>query len=124
MPGGSVPQPHSTLANPTYARTLRRLSAAATGETRTARIHSARDTWRTGFVATEVAEFAKVPHRHSSGGDHAGVITPADNADFTPSLEPAVTAEFRGTTVAKPGLWFLGFVLLLVFFVLVLFVVV
>ncbi|MCX2951174.1 gamma-glutamyltransferase family protein [Lentzea sp. NEAU-D7] len=112
MPEGSVPQPYSTLVNPTYARTLRRLCAAATGETRTGRIQSARDTWRTGFVAAEVAEFAQVPHRHSSGRDHAGVITAADFADFTPSLEPAVTAEFRGTTVAKPGLWSQGPVLL------------
>ncbi len=112
MPGGSIPQPYTTLVNTTYARTLRRLSAAGTGTTRTARIHSARETWRTGFVATAVAEFAAVPHRHSSGGDHAGVITAADFADFTPSLEPAVTAEFRGTTVAKAGLWSQGPVLL------------
>ncbi|SER00225.1 gamma-glutamyltransferase 2. Threonine peptidase. MEROPS family T03 [Lentzea xinjiangensis] len=108
MPGGRVPQPFSTLVNATYARTLRGLAAAATGETRTARIHAARDTWRTGF-ATAMAEFAAVPHRHSSGRDHAGVLTAAD---FTPSLEPAVTARFRGATVAKAGLWSQGPVLL------------
>ncbi|WP_439657705.1 gamma-glutamyltransferase family protein [Lentzea sp. HUAS TT2] len=117
MPGG-VPQPYSTLVNATYARTLRRLTASGTGATRAARIHSARDTWRTGFVASAVAEFAAVPHRHSSGGDHAGVITAADFADFAPSLESAITAQFRGTTVGKAGLWSQGPVLLQVLTVL------
>lgn len=121
MPGGRVPRPYDTLVSPAYARTLRRLSAegtegpAANGGTRTARaarIDSARRAWRTGFVAEAVAEFAAVPHRHSSGGDHAGVITAADFTDFHPSLEPAVTAEFRGITVAKAGLWSQGPVLL------------
>ncbi|MFD5652782.1 gamma-glutamyltransferase family protein [Streptomyces sp. NPDC127039] len=115
MPEGRVPAPYATLVNPVYARTLRRLATAATaasGGTRTARIDAARRAWRTGFVAAAVAEFAAVPHRHSSGGDHAGVITAADFTDFHPSLEPAVTACFRGTTVAKAGLWSQGPVLL------------
>ncbi|GAA1026153.1 gamma-glutamyltransferase [Virgisporangium ochraceum] len=108
MPGGQVPQPHATLANPVYAQTLRRLSTTGDGETRTARIESARRAWRTGFVAATVAKFAATPHRHSSGGDHAGVITAADFADFLPSVEPALTAQFRGITVAKAGLWSQG----------------
>nr|WP_245620591.1 gamma-glutamyltransferase [Cryptosporangium arvum] len=112
MPSGTVPQPYTTLTNPAYARTLRRLVAAGAGQSRTARIESARSTWRTGFVAAAVAEFAAVPHRHSSGSDHAGVITAADFSDFVPSLEPAVTAKFRGATVAKAGLWSQGPVLL------------
>jgi len=115
MPEGRVPAPYATLVNPAYARTLRRLGTAGTaasGGTRTARIGAARRAWRTGFVAEAVAGFAAVPHRHSSGGDHAGVITAADFTDFHPSLEPAVTARFRGTTVAKAGLWSQGPVLL------------
>ncbi|WP_217164928.1 gamma-glutamyltransferase family protein [Streptomyces sp. AC512_CC834] len=112
MPEGRVPRTHATLTNPAYARTLRRLGAAGAGESRTGRIETARRAWRTGFVADAVAGFAAVPHRHSSGGDHAGVITAADFTDFVPSLEPAVTARFRGTTVAKAGLWSQGPVLL------------
>ena len=112
MPGGRVPQPGATVVNSAYAQTLRRLSTAAVGETRTARIESARRAWRAGFVAAAVAEFAPTRHRHSSGGDHAGVITAADFTDFLPSIEPAVTAEFRGITVAKAGLWSQGPVLL------------
>ncbi|PRY19664.1 gamma-glutamyltransferase family protein [Pseudosporangium ferrugineum] len=112
MPGGRAPRPHATLINPVYARTLRRLSTSGAGETRIARIESARRAWRTGFVATAVARFAATPHRHSSGTDHAGVITAADFTDFSPSVEPAITAQFRGTTVAKAGLWSQGPVLL------------
>ncbi|MEU9222407.1 gamma-glutamyltransferase [Streptomyces sp. NPDC048376] len=111
MPGGRVPRPHETLLNPAYARTLRRLSSGGAGETRTARITAARRTWRV-YVAAVAAEFAATPHRHSSGTDHAGVITAADFTDFHPSIEPAVTATFRGTTVAKAGLWSQGPVLL------------
>ncbi|WP_030377193.1 MULTISPECIES: gamma-glutamyltransferase family protein [unclassified Streptomyces] len=112
MPEGRVPRPYGTLLNPVYARTLRRLVAAGAGGTRAERIEAARRAWRTGFVAAAVAEFAALPHRHSSGSDHAGVITEADLEDFVPGLEPAVTAEFRGTTVAKAGLWSQGPVLL------------
>ncbi|MDR7277247.1 gamma-glutamyltransferase family protein [Catenuloplanes atrovinosus] len=112
MPGGHVPAPYETLTNAVYARTLRRLINAGVGGTRTSRIAAARAAWRTGFVAAAVEDFASVPHRHSDGRDHAGVITAADFADFVPSLEPAVTAEFRGVTVAKAGLWSQGPVLL------------
>lgn len=112
MPDGRPPRPHEMLVNSIYAQTLRRLCAAGVGETRAARIDGARRVWRTGFVATAVEEFARKPHRHSSGGDHAGVITAADFADFHPTLEPAATAEFRGVTVAKAGLWSQGPVLL------------
>ncbi|MDY7086628.1 MAG: gamma-glutamyltransferase [Actinomycetota bacterium] len=112
MPEGRVPQPHDSVVNPVYARTLRRLCAEGAGDTRTARIDAARRAWRTGFVATAVAEFVATPHRHSSGTDHAGVLSAADFADFTPSVEPPVTAEFRGVTVAKAGLWSQGPVLL------------
>jgi gamma-glutamyltranspeptidase/glutathione hydrolase len=112
MPEGRVPQPHTTLTNSVYGWTLRRLSSSGAGQTRTARIASARRAWRTGFVASAVAKFAATPHRHSSGTDHAGVITAADFADFSPSVEPTVTADFRETTVAKAGLWSQGPVLL------------
>ena len=40
------------------------------------------------------------------------MITPADFAAFTAGFEPAVTADFHGTTVAKAGPWSQGPVLL------------
>ncbi|WP_181790956.1 gamma-glutamyltransferase family protein, partial [Streptomyces phytophilus] len=112
MPQGRAPGPYETLVNPAYARTLRRLRTEGTGGSRAARIGAVRDAWRSGFVAAALARSAAVPHRHSSGSDHAGVLTASDLADFRPSLEAAVTAEFRGTTVAKAGLWSQGPVLL------------
>ena len=57
-------------------------------------------------------EFLRSPHRHSDGAEHAAVLEVADFAAFSASFEPAVTAEFRGTTVAKTGAWGQGPVLL------------
>ena len=51
-------------------------------------------------------------HRHSSGTDHAGVITAADMAAFSAGYEPATTLDFGGVTVAKTGAWGQGPVLL------------
>jgi gamma-glutamyltranspeptidase/glutathione hydrolase len=63
-------------------------------------------------VAQAIDRFTQLPHRHSSGRDHAGVLRATDLAAFRASFEPAVTASFRGTTVAKTGPWGQGPVLL------------
>lgn len=111
LPGGKVPAGGDLLKNPEYADVLDRLIAAGgpvsgekTGE-REARIDAARREWREGFVATTAADFLTGPHRHSSGTDHAGVITAADFAAFEAGYEPAATLEFRGHTIAKTGAW-------------------
>ena len=44
------------------------------------RVDAARAQWRTELAAA--ASFVARPHRHSTGGDHAGVITAADIAGF------------------------------------------
>jgi gamma-glutamyltranspeptidase/glutathione hydrolase len=105
------------LKNAAYAGVLERLIAAggpgapaasAEGEpagAREARIDAARVEWREGFVAKAAVAFLAEPHRHSSGTDHAGVITEADFAAFTAGYEPATTFEFRGHTIAKTGPW-------------------
>ncbi|WP_425561985.1 gamma-glutamyltransferase family protein [Leifsonella bigeumensis] len=105
MPGGRVPDAGAVFANPALARTLERLVASAVGPTRKARIDAARDEWATGFVAREIDAFVRSPHRHSTGGDHAGVIRADDLAGFRASCEPAVTADFRDVTVAKSAAW-------------------
>ncbi len=105
MPGGRVPDAEALFANRPLARTLERLVTAATGPTRQARIDAARAEWAEGFVARAIDDFVRTPHRHSTGGDHAGVLTAEDLAGFRASYEPAVTAEFRGVTVAKSGAW-------------------
>jgi gamma-glutamyltranspeptidase/glutathione hydrolase len=131
MPGGRIPVAGELIRNETWATTLERLigvtetvgmsaaSARAAEEeadapevaphepigTRESRIEAARTRWREGFVAQAVEEFVRTPHRHSSGTDHAGVMTALDLATFSAGYEPAVTAEFRGHTVAKTGAW-------------------
>jgi gamma-glutamyltranspeptidase/glutathione hydrolase len=111
MPDGRIPTAGDLITNEAYARTLESLVAAGTrnesssGGSREARIEAAREEWRSGFVAQAVAEFARMPHRHSSGTDHAGVITADDFAAFEATFEPAVTASFRGHTIAKTRAW-------------------
>lgn len=110
---GQPPQEHQILRNPAHARTLERLIEAGQGESdRAGRIQAARDAWKSGFVAQAFEEFGKTPHRHSSGTDHAGVLTVSDFENFSATFEPAVTVNFRGVSVAKTGPWGQGPVLL------------
>jgi gamma-glutamyltranspeptidase / glutathione hydrolase len=104
---GQVPPPGHVMKQPVYARTLRRLlqAADAAGSDRIARIDAVRREWSAGFVAQAIAEFAARPHRHSDGGDYAGVIDAADLAGFEIAVEQPLRLTFRGTTVAKPGFW-------------------
>lgn len=106
MPGGRIPQPGELITDPAYARVLRRLIAAGDGAARREeRIEAARTEWATGIVAQAVDAFVRTPHRHSDGGDHAGVIAASDFAAYRASYEPAITSEFRGHTIAKTAAW-------------------
>jgi len=111
---GAAPVPGSLVGNRAYANTLERLVeiAESAGSDRLAQIARFGDEWRRGFVARAVVDFAGTPHRHSTGGVHAGVIGMDDFASFEPTLEAPVRASFRGTTVAKAGFWTQGPVLL------------
>lgn len=113
MPEGRVPEAGEVVTNEAHAATLDRLIAAGAGlATREDSIDAARAAWSTGFVADAVVAFVQTPHRHSSGTDHAGVITADDLASFSAGYEPALTASFRGHTIAKTGPWGQGPVLL------------
>jgi gamma-glutamyltranspeptidase/glutathione hydrolase len=113
MPGGRVPQAGEVVTNEAHAATLDRLVAAGADLTdRVQRIDAARAEWSTGFVADAVVAFMQEPHRHSSGTDHAGLITADDLASFSAGYEPSLTAVFRGHTIAKTGPWGQGPVLL------------
>ncbi|WP_211978400.1 gamma-glutamyltransferase [Brevibacterium sp. W7.2] len=112
MPEGRIPEPGEIIVNPAYAEVLRRLIAAGDSaapgegaEARAARVRAARTEWKTGFVAEAIAEFVRTPHRHSTGGDHAGVLTVADMAGFDAGYETPVTIDFRGYEIAKIGPW-------------------
>ena len=106
MPAGRAPRDGEIIRNEAYASVLDRLVAAGSSAgTRTARIEAARREWREGFVARAAVDFQAAAHRHSSGTDHAGVMTMEDFAGCQARFEPAVTFDFRGHTIAKTGAW-------------------
>ncbi len=105
MPDGRIPRGGDIVRNLPYAAVLDRLIAAGGAGSRAERIDAARHEWREGFVAQAAVAFLATPHRHSSGTDHAGVITEADFASCAAGYEPAATFEFRGLTIAKTGPW-------------------
>ncbi len=114
LPGGRVPAAGTMMRNTAYAAVLEALVDAGRHERdegpigRAARIDAARHEWKTGIVAHAASDFLAQPHRHSTGSDHAGVITAADFAGFDAGYEDAVTAPFRGHVVAKAGAWTQG----------------
>lgn len=113
IPNGRVPEPGELVVNKKYAEVLRRLVSVGAGEdNRELRIQAARREWKTGFVAQAIAGFVTQPHRHSTGGEHAGVMTVADIAAFDAHFEDPVTIDFRGYRIAKTNAWGQGPVLL------------
>lgn len=106
MPDGRIPAEGEVVKNEAYASVLERLvEAGSSSVSREERIDAARREWREGFVAQAAVEFLKTPHRHSSGQDHAGVMSLKDFAGFEAGYEQATTLEFRGYTIAKTGPW-------------------
>ncbi|MBG6212794.1 MAG: gamma-glutamyltransferase [Cryobacterium sp.] len=108
MPHGHLPEAGDIVTNEAWAKSLDRLLAASADSaaaTREGRIDAARREWREGFVARAIVNFGRTAHRHSSGTDHAGVMTLADLAGFEASIEDATTVVFRGHTIAKTGAW-------------------
>jgi gamma-glutamyltranspeptidase/glutathione hydrolase len=114
LEGGEAPRAGALVRNPAYAEVLDGLVHASCTVRddgpigRAARIDAARREWAGGLVARAAASFLATPHRHSTGGDHAAVITEHDFAAFAAGYEDAVTADFRGFTVAKAGAWTQG----------------
>ena len=114
LPGGRPPAPGERPRQPALAATYRRLlaEAEAAGRDREAQLEAAHNAWYRGFVAEAVDAFGGREWMDDSGRPHAGVLTGADLAGWTPSYEPAVMLDWRGWTVAKPAAWSQGPVLL------------
>ncbi|MDD7962928.1 gamma-glutamyltransferase family protein [Microbacterium thalli] len=110
---GRPPQAGDLHRNPALADMYDGLVAAGTGAAdRIARIEAARTEWKTGLVARAASAFVATPHRHATGGDHAGVITASDFAAFSAGYDEPLVCRFRGRTIVKPGAWTQGPVLL------------
>jgi len=114
LPGGRPPGAGERLRQPALAATYRRLlaEAEAAGPDREPQLEAAHKAWYGGFVADAVDAFGRREWMDDSGRPHAGVLTGADLAGWSPSYEPAVTLDWRGWTVAKPAAWSQGPVLL------------
>ncbi|MDN8548579.1 gamma-glutamyltransferase [Microbacterium sp. NM3R9] len=110
---GRPPQAGDLHRNPALADMYDGLVAAGTGAAdRIARIEAARTEWKTGLIARAASAFVATPHRHATGGDHAGVITASDFAAFSAGYDEPLVCRFRGRTIVKPGAWTQGPVLL------------
>ncbi|WP_151525671.1 gamma-glutamyltransferase family protein [Serinicoccus kebangsaanensis] len=110
LTAGRAPEPGSMVSNPAWADTLERLIAAErdavrAGGSREAGIDAVLAAWRHGFVAEAIGAFAQRAFRHSGGAVLPGVITAEDVSGFEATWEDAVTATWRGHTIAKTGRW-------------------
>ncbi|MEO3977525.1 gamma-glutamyltransferase [Streptomyces sp. CAU 1734] len=111
LPDGRAPKAGSRFRNPALAHTYRRIikeaeSASANRETQIAAAH---DAFYRGFVAEEIAEFlAGGAVLDATGRRHRALLTADDLAGWQPSVEKAVSLDYRGHRVYKPGPWSQG----------------
>ena len=111
MPDGAPPAAGTMVRNPAYAAVLdglvaRVVHACATTDRSAAPRASTRRgaSGRPGLVAHAAAAFLAAPHRHSDGGDHAGVITADDFAAFDAGLRGRRRrASSAGTRSRRPA---------------------
>ena len=114
LPHGRTPQAGARLTNPDLAATYRLLLSEANsgGGSREQRIDAARDAFYRGSIAEQVANFFAADLPDSTGTGYRGLLTGQDLADWSATWEQALTADFHGVTVCKPGPWSQGPVLL------------
>jgi gamma-glutamyltranspeptidase/glutathione hydrolase len=109
LPGGQVPAPGSLFARPALADTYARLCREAVGTTRAARIDAARAAWYQGFVAEAVDTFCRSQEvMDTTGRRHRGMLTGADMAAWSATVEAPLTYDYHGHTVLKCGPWSQG----------------
>lgn len=97
-------QPGPRLRNPLLADTYERLVRSG-GATREARIDAARDAFYRGWVAEAIDAAVREPAVDSTGAAHAGVLTGADLAAYSATVEAPVSYSSGGWTVSKTGPW-------------------
>jgi gamma-glutamyltranspeptidase/glutathione hydrolase len=104
IPNGHVALPGEIFRQPDLARTLRGMAdaekkALAAGANRVQAIDAVRDYFYRGEVAKAIDKFSK---------DNQGLLRYEDMAAFKLAPEEAVSTEFHGFKVYKPGFWSQG----------------
>jgi gamma-glutamyltranspeptidase/glutathione hydrolase len=109
LPGGNVPGVDALFANPALAATYRRVLSEAVGASREARIEAARKAWYQGFVAEAIdGYFGTAKVLDASGRRHGGLLSGADMAAWSPTVEAPAAYDYHGHTVLKCGPWSQG----------------
>ncbi|MEP6713946.1 MAG: gamma-glutamyltransferase [Terriglobia bacterium] len=104
VPDGHVARPGEIFRQPDLARTLRAMAAAekkalASGATRQAAIDAVRDYFYRGEIARKIDAFSKA---------NKGLLRYEDMAAFHLAPEEALSTEFHGLRIYKPGFWSQG----------------
>jgi gamma-glutamyltranspeptidase / glutathione hydrolase len=104
LPPGFTPTPGEVFRQPDLARTIRSMvevegRALKSGATRAAAIDAIRDYFYRGEIARKIDAFSKA---------NDGLLRYEDMAAFRLQVEDAVSTDYRGYTVYKPGFWSQG----------------
>ena len=104
LPEGRTPAPGSIFRQPDLARTMRSMAEAerkalASGASRTAAIDAVRDYFYRGEIARKIDAFSK---------ENRGLLRYEDMAAFRLQPEEALSINYRGYQVYKPGFWSQG----------------
>jgi gamma-glutamyltranspeptidase/glutathione hydrolase len=103
-PGGHIPVPGEVFHQPDLARTLRAMAnaekkALAAGKSRVEAIDAVRDYFYRGEIAKKIDAFSK---------ENKGLLRYEDMAAFRLQPEEALSTNFKGYEVYKPGFWSQG----------------
>jgi len=107
---GEVPPPGVMFRNPVLADTYERVLREAAGAGgREAEIERARKAWAQGFVAEAIDKFCRTEEvMDVSGRAHRGLLTGADMAAWSATIEEPIGYDYGSYRVLKPGPWCQG----------------
>ena len=107
---GNVPPPDAMFSNPVLADTYERVLRESSGPGgREAEIERARRVWSEGFLADAIETFCRTQDvMDVSGRAHRGVLTGADMAGWSATVELPIEYDYGRYRVQKPGPWCQG----------------
>ena len=106
---GEAPGPGTLFRNIVLAETYARIVNETKGGAREAEIDRARRIWSEGFVAEAIDRFCRTQDvMDVSGRAHRGVLSGADMAKWSASVEQPIGYDYGRYRVLKPGPWCQG----------------